>query len=74
MIDRDGSAANIGIFDAVNNSLVRRVVFRNAVNTLSNAVNYDCVKTPTGVCVRQYIFKEIITIDPGSNGLIVSRQ
>jgi gliding motility-associated-like protein len=74
VIDRDGSAANIGIFDAVNNSLVRRVVFRNAVNTLSNAVNYDCVKTPTGVCVRQYIFKEIITIDPGSNGLIVSHQ
>ncbi|MBT6234616.1 MAG: T9SS type B sorting domain-containing protein [Bacteroidetes bacterium] len=74
VIDRDGGSANIGFFDAVTFASRRQLTFTNAVNTEVNSVNYECVKEPSGICVIQYVYKQVVNIDPGANGLIVAHQ
>ncbi|MFB1004699.1 MAG: gliding motility-associated C-terminal domain-containing protein [Bacteroidia bacterium] len=44
---------------------------RGSPNTLEST-NYDCVKKPSGSCVRAYTYKTTRTINPGTNGIILA--
>jgi len=74
VIDRDSKDANMGVFDAVTKSRISNFQMNNAVGVRVNTVNYDCVKTPSGVCVIEYTYKKTVNINPGTNGVIISHQ
>lgn len=73
-IDRDGGTANLAIFNARTNDYIRSLTLTNGVDAEVNTVNYECVKTPAGVCVVEYTFSRTITLDPGTDGVIISHQ
>lgn len=64
----------IGVFDAQTRSLKRTLIVNTNANNRVNAVNYSCVRPPTGVCVDQYLYTTVQTIDPGNNGVILAFQ
>lgn len=74
VIDRDGSNAYIGVFDAVTNNRIQTITLTNGTRKVVNSVNYECVKEPSGVCVVQYTYKRTVLLNPGTNGLILSHQ
>jgi len=74
VIDRDGSNAYIGIFNAKTNARIQTITLSNGIRKIVNSVNYECVKEPSGVCVVEYTFRRTININPGTDGLILSHQ
>ena len=74
VIDRDGSNAYIGIFNAKTNARIQTITLSNGTRKIVNSVNYECVKEPSGVCVVEYTFRRTININPGTDGLILSHQ
>lgn len=64
----------IGVFDAQSRQYKRKITIITNDSNRVNTVNYSCVRPPTGVCVDQYIYESIQTIDPGDNGVILAFQ
>jgi len=66
--------AIIGIFDAGTNNLDRTFVATRGLPRRLNKLHYECVRPPTDVCVDGYTYTQVVKIDPGQNGKILSFQ
>jgi gliding motility-associated-like protein len=66
--------AIIGIFNAKDNSFQRTFTMQRKDSTRLNKVLYDCVVPEKDVCVDGYSYSQIVSIDPGSDGVILAFQ
>lgn len=64
----------ISVFNASNNTFIQDFTIRNPTKKRVRGDLYDCVVSPTNVCVVEHVYKTVRTLNPGSSGLILSWQ
>jgi gliding motility-associated-like protein len=68
------ATALIGMYDAVHHGYKSYFTMNRTGPKRIDKVNYNCVVKPSGVCVDEYTYTLLKTIDPGVNGIILGFQ
>lgn len=67
-------SAIIGIFNARNNTFIRSFTMTRTSPKRLDKVLYSCVVPEKDVCVDGYTYTQVVSIDPGQDGVILAFQ
>lgn len=68
------ATAIISIWNAGNNNLIRLETFTRTGPKRLNKLHYKCLIPPQDVCVDEYVYTKTLSIDPGSDGVVLAFQ
>ncbi|MCB0734641.1 MAG: gliding motility-associated C-terminal domain-containing protein [Bacteroidetes bacterium] len=66
------AVAIIGLWDASTSKAIDTFHFRRTKPTRLNKLHYKCLIPPQDVCVDEYVYVRRLTLDPGTDGIILS--